>query len=178
MEELREKIEIILSDALPLTKYSRLTKEGRGEITDEILALLPTPDIGIDVRDKVLKINPDQLYDVDYTIDQKGNKDYTPTKLYGRDLTEKQIRSLAPDIGIEWVGECGSCKGSRTVSMPAKRASFPYDTYQLEANCGHCGGTGEERRDATLEEVKETIRDFGEGFELENGGTLRVKEGK
>ena len=66
-----------------------------------------------------------------------------------------------PDSNIVWEGEC-----PHTKTDPA-HIDWPY-------SC--CNGTGTITRPATLEEIKENIRDFGEVFELENGGRLRVKE--
>ena len=87
-----------------------------------------------------------------------------------------------PDIGIEWVGKCDN----------------PYCDSKFEEDegvaCSVCNGTGEVRREATVEEVVEVFPKLLEAIKITpvsspayreytlnealttNGGTLRVKE--
>jgi len=46
-----------------------------------------------EIREKVLSINPEELYYADYSIDNKGNKTYKSCVLKGKDLTENQIKT-------------------------------------------------------------------------------------
>jgi len=48
-----------------------------------------------EIRQAVLKVDPDKLYEVSYTIRQDGTKVYGNTFLLGADLTENQIAELA-----------------------------------------------------------------------------------
>lgn len=87
-----------------------------------------------------------------------------------QDISELIDKILAllptPDLsGIVHVGEC-PCP--------------PDDYNNTGESCPKCNGTGEYRRDATLEEVLEYARDVIDSpkivVELANGGTLRCKE--
>lgn len=75
------------------TIYTKLHKLAPEEPeVDEIVK--PTTESILDRHELVQKIDPTKIYNVSYTVNTDGSRDYSPTQLQGKDLTENQIVEL------------------------------------------------------------------------------------